>query len=221
MTKYASCRVERGYLKKGYEHIIGIDEVGRGAVAGPVAVGVAVSTGAKSPKMLADSKLLSQAQRQTLLPGIKEYTSGRVYVGLATNSEVDSYGITVALRLAAFRALPKLKHSIILLDGVHNWLDYDPEWHSSMIKSGVLTKKVYLPEVKTIKGGDRKVSIIAAASVYAKEYRDSIMRELSKEYPHYSLERNKGYLTSEHTAGVRKYGLSSIHRESFINADAL
>lgn len=215
MKTTPSISLESFYLNNGYKYVIGIDEVGRGAMAGPVMVGVAVTLGSQSPQGLADSKLLSKRQRANLIDGLKKYTKNRLYIGSATVNEIDKFGINTALRIAALRALPVLKNSIILLDGTYDWLSCEEGWQEKMINESILNERKKIPNVIMVKKGDRDVSILAAASVYAKEARDTVMLELSTVYPDYKFDDNKGYLTAEHKNAIIARGYSAQHRKSY------
>lgn len=192
----------------GNEVVIGIDEVGRGAVAGPVAVGAyAVFAGTTEfPEGLRDSKLLSEKRREAIAPMLTEW--GRGAVGYATAAEIDEHGITAMLGEAARRALLELHHAgvavdqaVILLDGSHDWL------------TPVLRAPL---NVTTRVGADRSCASVAAASVQAKVARDALMREAHDAAPHYSWSSNKGYGAAAHYAGIAEHGLTDLHRKTWI-----
>lgn len=200
--------VEAAWFAAGAELVIGIDEVGRGAIAGPVAVGVhAVLAGtAAFPEGLRDSKLLSEKKRELLAPFVAEWGSGAV--GFGTAAEIDARGITAMLGEAARRALLELHatgvpvdRAVILLDGSHDWL------------SPVLQRPL---DVRTRVGADRACASVAAASVRAKVRRDALMREAHAAHPHYAWDSNKGYGARAHYAGIEAHGLTELHRRSWI-----
>ena len=195
---------------QGARFVIGCDEVGRGAIAGPVGVGVCVvdvSVGAH-PAGLRDSKMLSEKRREELAPlaaGWALYSA----VGLATAEEVDSLGIMVSLGLAGKRALTQLfelgasiTESVLLLDGSFDWL------------SPVLTTPL---RVRTRVKADRDCASVAAASVVAKVHRDRLMIGYDAEYPGYGWSGNKGYGSSEHYAAIDRQGASALHRKTWLH----
>lgn len=203
-----SLEVEHACFSAGATVVIGVDEVGRGAIAGPVAVGVhAVDAGTREfPAGLRDSKLLSEARRVELAPRVVSWGDGAV--GYASAAEIDAHGIVASLGMAARRALRLLRtagidpaRALILLDGTHDWL--------SAAAEGPL-------EVRTVAGGDRRCASIAAASVRAKVARDALMREAHEESPHYGWNSNKGYGATVHRAGIAEFGLTALHRRSWI-----
>lgn len=193
---------------RGAELVIGIDEVGRGAIAGPVAVGVhAISVGTLSfPDGLRDSKLLSEKKREALAPLLRAWGQGSV--GYASAAEIDERGITWALGEAGRRGLLRLHESglpiaeaLILVDGSHDWL--------TPVLRAPLT-------VQTMVGGDRACASVAAASVHAKVERDAIMRAAHETSPHYAWASNKGYGAKAHYEGIASHGLTELHRKTWI-----
>lgn len=199
---------ERACFGAGNEVVIGLDEVGRGAIAGPVAVGAyAVFAGTTEfPAGLRDSKLLSEKRREALAPTLETWGTGAV--GFATASEIDAYGITAMLGEAARRALLELHaagiavdRAVVLLDGSHDWL-------SPVLRSPL--------NVTTRVGADRACASVAAASVVAKVARDALMRDAHEATPHYSWASNKGYGAAAHYAGIAEHGLTEHHRKTWI-----
>jgi ribonuclease HII len=193
----------------GHARVAGLDEVGRGAWAGPLTVGVAVvRRGADErsmPAWLRDSKQLSEARREDIFESVGAWC-GEWAVGHAWPGECDEWGMTVAWRLAAERALGRLQRvpDALLIDGPHNLLrrpDGDPE--------------AFAGSVQPITGGDARCASVAAASVLAKVVRDRLMRGESPHFPAYGFERNKGYPSPSHQTALRGYGLSAIHRRSW------
>jgi ribonuclease HII len=199
----------------GARFVIGCDEVGRGAIAGPVAVGlcvVDVSVG-PHPKGLRDSKMLTEKRREELAPlaaGWALYSA----VGLATADEVDEVGIMISLGLAGKRALAQLHElgasiteSVLLLDGSFDWL-------TPVLKSPL--------RVRTRIKADRDCASVAAASVVAKVHRDRLMIDYDAQYPGYGWIGNKGYGSSEHFAAIERQGPSALHRKTWLHPrDAL
>ncbi|GAA2187461.1 ribonuclease HII [Leucobacter alluvii] len=212
-TKDPTLDVERAFFAAGAQIVIGIDEVGRGAIAGPVAVGVhAVVAGTHSfPDGLRDSKLLSEKRRDAIAPLVHAWGAGAV--GFASAEEIDTQGITTMLGHAARRALLQLRatgvpveRSVILLDGAHDWL------------SAVLRAPL---DIRTRVGADRECASVAAASVRAKVSRDALMREADAAHPEYAWASNKGYGAKAHFAGIATNGLTELHRHTWIKLSAI
>ena len=181
---------------------IGIDEVGRGAVFGPVFSAAVVLNEKKilSLKKLGvkDSKKLTQKKRNLLFPQIISLSSD-YGLGQSSVREIDQFGIRFATELSMIRAVKKLrdKPSTLLIDGP---LPLRP-WKGNQLN---------------IISGDSKFTSIAAASIIAKVTRDFLMERLEKKYPEYHISKNKGYGTKEHFSRLKKYGLSHLHRKSFL-----
>lgn len=201
--------VETELIASGAPFVIGCDEVGRGAVAGPVAVGMAVvdATHTSIPTGLRDSKMLSEKKRAFLAPEVATWALHSA-VGLASPQEVDDVGIITALGLAAKRALGLLHEQglavasgAILLDGNHDYL------------SPTLTHPL---DVRTRVKGDRDCASIAAASVVAKVHRDTMMVAEHAKTPVYEWQSNKGYGSVAHLEAIRAHGVTSIHRRTWL-----
>lgn len=193
-------RVEKTLLRSGVRRLAAIDEVGRGALAGPVTVGVVVVTPSigRVPAGLRDSKLLTPAARAALLPPIRRWAREHA-VGSASAAEIDDVGILGGLRLAATRALTTLDAvDAILLDGNLNYL------------VGCCDLPVYT-RVK----GDLTCAAVSAASVLAKTDRDAHMIAIAPTHRVYAFEENKGYATASHIAALRDHGPSGVHRTSW------
>ncbi len=192
----ASYRKENKLRRQGAILVAGIDEVGRGALAGPLVAGVVVLP-ANSRLTLYDSKLISAARRQQLSSQIQNSAIG-YGLGWVTNNEIDEYGLGWALREAYLRALEDmaLEVSQIIIDGSVNYLD-DFEICQTLVKA------------------DQSVSCVAAASIIAKVARDEYMQKLCKQYPQYCYDTNVGYGTKTHREAIAKHGLTDIHRKSF------
>lgn len=195
--------------------LVGMDEVGRGAIAGPVSVGVvAIDESCRSaPAGVKDSKLLSAAARQRLVPHLERWSLAWG-VGHAWPEEIDSIGIMAALRLAGQRALAQVElvPDLVILDGHHDWLS-DPS------REGLLafadSDAPEQPPVRTLIKADRSCSSVAAASVLAKVARDAWMVQMAPQYPSYQWEINKGYAAPEHVAALRQHGTCELHRRSW------
>ncbi len=182
---------------EGFAVVAGMDEVGRGPLAGPMSVGVVIlPAGFAEP--VVDSKLLSPQQRMEKAIAIR---AGALSFAVAhvEPEYIDTHGVTASLREAGRRALAQLKLSpdIILLDGRHNFLAADTP-------------------VRTLIKGDQISASIAAASILAKVERDDLMREYAHMYPEYGFETHVGYGTPRHIAALKKYGATPIHRQSFL-----
>jgi len=214
---FPTLSLERELWASGARFIIGMDEVGRGAIAGPVAVGVALLDSneprveAAWPANLKDSKLLSEKARNDILLPIEEWVSGFA-VGMATANEIDSKGIVSALALSASRALESLLQdatlrqaiardgAVIILDGSHNWLG---------------AKASGIPVVVRTKA-DRDCVSVAAASVISKVERDNLMIELAATFSEYGFEGHKGYASESHIQAIRAIGPSTEHRHTWL-----
>jgi ribonuclease HII len=222
--------IEEMFFSTGHALVAGMDEVGRGAWAGPLTVGVVVVESACGiqPAGLRDSKDLSEKAREAIFPAVAGWC--RTWsIGHATNSECDDLGMTGALRLAARNAIkalsPHLMPSALILDGAVNFLADGPQLAGIDARrdAGVMDASVDAGmsvgigamEVKAMPHADSTCASVAAASVLAKVTRDRIMRTLAELYPVYDLDRCKGYHSPAHVMGLASYGLSDIHRRSW------
>lgn len=191
--------LERELLEQ-HGSIIGIDEVGRGALAGPVAVGAFFFTSeqlAGMPDGLKDSKLISEPKRAPVADLVGKW--GQHAIGMASVGEIEDQGITRALALAASRALERLPSAgLLLLDGSHNWLgsDFGP--------------------VRVQTKADRDCGSVAAASVVSKVERDGLMVGLDQHFPQFGFAKNKGYSSPGHIAALREHGPIDEHRRSWL-----
>jgi ribonuclease HII len=195
--------------------VAGIDEVGRGAWAGPVSVGVVVHCfDRRPPTGIRDSKLLSEARREELYPRVARWCTAWA-VGHAGPLECDHLGMTAALRLAARRALAELPAmpDVVLLDGGHDYVT-DPDHDAEA--AGPPT-----PVIRTVVRGDMTCLSIAAASILAKVTRDRMMRSWAESFPPFDFDRNKGYPSPSHRTALSGFGLTSIHRRSWSFVDDL
>ncbi|RYV51776.1 ribonuclease HII [Pengzhenrongella frigida] len=215
-----SLRHERALLGAGALVVVGMDEVGRGALAGPVSVGVVAvaATTRTCPRGVADSKLLTAAARTALLPALSRWGLARA-VGHASAAEIDAFGLIVALRLAGQRALAQVADligpaAVVLLDGSHDWLS-TPAQGELFAPPTVSGPETPSPVVHMLVKADRTCASVAAASVLAKCERDALMTELAARHPSYGWENNKGYGSPEHLAALRTHGASPLHRVSW------
>jgi ribonuclease HII len=210
-----SLRVERALQRDGHRVLAGMDEVGRGALAGPVTVGVVIidETCRTAPQGVKDSKLLAPHARERMVPRIERWALGHA-VGHASADEIDEIGIIAALRLAGCRALAAtgIRPDLVILDGNHDWLT-SPE------DVGLLAfaheERVDTPPVTTMIKADLKCSSVAAASVLAKVERDDLMVGLSADHPAYGWGFNKGYAAPEHVDALTRVGPCELHRRSW------
>ena len=222
---FPTLSLEQAEFDLGARFVIGIDEVGRGALFGPVTVGVAVLevdkhggavAGSENawPSALADSKLMSEKAREATFTPVGEWVSAWA-VGSASNEEIDRLGITPCLALAARRAIQDLHTEIrakiaaapgsalAILDGSHNWL-------------GDTLGPV---AVKVQTKADRDCVSVAAASVLAKVTRDRAMVDLSRQKPAleaYGIAGNKGYSSQQHIDALRELGPTVLHRKTWL-----
>lgn len=199
--------------------VLAVDEVGRGAAAGPASVGVLrlADPLPKPPAGLADSKTLSPSRRRALAVEVESWLP--VAVAHASPAEVDEWGISLALTLAFRRALATLsvpESAVVLLDGSYDWANPKP----TLLLPSELVHAVPL-QVETMVRGDASCTAIAAASIVAKVVRDSLMDDLATRHPGYGWEKNKGYLSESHVAGLRALGFSTEHRRSWSYAKVL
>ena len=180
--------------------VVGVDEVGRGAWAGPLSVGVAIVPRDRRVYKIRDSKMLTEDEREALFERVASWCDDWA-VGHASPRECDELGMSEAQRLAARRALDNLQQTPdhVILDG--NW--------------------DFVGGARKIVRGDRTSLSIAAASILAKVTRDREMRSKAPEYPGYNFEANKGYPCPIHKAALQAMGPSSVHRRSWVFMDHL
>jgi len=175
--------------------LAGVDEVGRGTLAGPVVAAAVILDYNNIPEGIKDSKKIVKRKREQICKDI--LSSSITSIGLVTSGEIDKINILKASLLAMKRAIEDLKKkpNIVLIDG-----SYTPE--------------ISIQSKSIIKGDNKSISI-AAASIVAKVYRDNLMTEYSKKYPGYLWEKNSGYGTKEHLEAIKNLGVTPIHRISF------
>lgn len=202
---FPNLSLEQTLFDSGAKYLLGIDEVGRGAIAGPVAVGVVLIDASKLtepwPAKLRDSKLISEKVREELFEPTGAWVS-QWAVGMASAKEIDDYGIVWALEASAKRAVDQLSIEfdsvMAILDGSHNWLARAP-FH-----------------VQVQPKADRDCASVAAASVLAKVTRDRLMVELAQDHSAYGFDGHKGYASAAHMAAIRELGPSSEHRVTWL-----
>lgn len=194
---------ERGFWSRGIHRVAGLDEVGRGPLAGPVVAAAVVLTPGSDICGADDSKKLTALQRAALATEIL-HSAAAVAIGAASAPEIDRINIRRATALAMRRALRRLPlvPDHILVDGLAV-PELGLEWQTAVV------------------GGDHQVHSIACASIVAKVCRDRLMERLAIRYPQYGWERNKGYATDEHREALHRHGPSPHHRRSFQTVDQL
>jgi ribonuclease HII len=197
-------RVERALLREAGPGTLlaAIDEVGRGALAGPVAVGVVVidADTAAAPRGVRDSKECDPATRERLAPQVRAWAPHSA-VGMSSSSEIDAIGIVGALSLAAVRAINAIgwRPELVLLDGKHDWM-------SRVIPGSRVVTRIQ---------ADATCAAVAAASILAKVARDTHMVALAERHPDYGWSANKGYAAPDHVAALERLGPTSLHRVSW------
>jgi ribonuclease HII len=187
---------EKMYYRRGYQKIAGVDEVGRGPLAGPVVAAAVILPRDGIGFELFDSKQISSKKREELYPSILKEALG-VGIGVVGQEEIDRINIFQATLRAMGSAIESLPFppDFLLIDGTQ----------------GV---KFCLPQ-KSIPKGDRLSNSIAAASIVAKVTRDHMMEEYHRQYPQYDFAKHKGYGTKQHRRAIEKFGICAIHRKSF------
>jgi ribonuclease HII len=194
--------VEQDLWTRGHEVVVGIDEVGRGAWAGPLMVGAAILPRTGRVNGVRDSKLLTESERERLFERIGAWCDAWS-VGAASQQECDRLGMSAAQRLAARRAVEGLAvvPDIAVIDG--RWDFVSP----------------CVPNVELVVKADLRCLSVAAASILAKVTRDREMREHAPNFPHWSFETNKGYPCPVHKSALLGYGPSAIHRRTWVFMD--
>ncbi|WP_430867118.1 ribonuclease HII [Demequina aurantiaca] len=220
-----SLEYEAALWDSGARVVVGIDEVGRGALAGPVSVGVvALERCDDWPVGLADSKLLSPKRREAMNAVLADYGLARA-VGHASPQEIDDVGIVAALRLAGNRALATIAAvgvtvDAILLDGKHDWLTppaddlFAADAGQDDVSLGT-ADEAPLPPVTMVIKGDNLCASIAAGSVIAKVERDALMAQAHVRHPEFGWDGNKGYGAEGHLNAIRTHGATDEHRRSW------
>lgn len=194
---FSLMELESGLRAEGYALICGVDEAGRGPLAGPVCAAAVILPPDVELPGLNDSKKLSEKKRELLFPLIQEQAVAWS-VAFASVEEIEELNILRATFLAMNRAIAGLnvKPDLALIDGNQN-------------------REIAMPS-RTVVHGDARCACIAAASILAKVSRDRLMKELAVRYPQYGFEKHKGYGTKAHYAALREYGPCPIHRRSFL-----
>lgn len=201
-AKAPTRRIEQGLWAEGCEIVVGIDEVGRGAWAGPLMVGAAVLPRDRRVNGVRDSKLLTEAERERLFERVAGWCETWA-VGAASQDECDRLGMSAAQKLAARRAVEALAvvPDVAVVDG--KWDFVSPT----------------VRRVERVVGADRRCLSVAAASILAKVVRDREMRRQAPDFPHWSFDSNKGYPCPAHKTALLGYGPSAIHRRTWVFMD--
>ena len=195
MTAYNLYHYEDLLYEKGVKYIAGIDEAGRGPLAGPVVAAAVILKKGSKLELVDDSKKLTEKQREKALEEIKSHALA-IGIGIASVEEIDRINIYRAAREAMQSAIKqlKIKPEFLLIDAMPMEID--------------------IPSESIIKGDQKSISI-AAASIIAKTTRDQYMIEMDKIFPQYNFKQHKGYGTKEHIELIKKYGYTPIHRKSY------
>ncbi len=228
--KYPNFNEEKRLWKKGYGFVVGLDEVGRGPLAGPVvAAAVLINLKFKNQNAklqfkikkldkISDSKKLSEKQREFFYNILTNHEKIKWGIGVVSEKIIDKINILEATKLAMVKAIvnlkskcqnpnvksnPKFKVDFLILDG------------NFKIDTSRFRQGFGEPRQKSIIKGDQKVFSISAASIIAKVTRDRVMEKYDKKYPQYGFKKHKGYPTKAHFASLKKFGPCSIHRKSF------
>lgn len=197
MSEVNMWEIEQSYFERGFKFICGVDEAGRGPLAGPVCAAAVILPANIDIPGLNDSKKLSDKRRRELFPVIQEQALAYA-IAFASHTEIDDINILQATYLAMERAI--------------NQLDIRPE---IALIDGNRAKDFGIP-VETVVHGDSRSASIAAASILAKVTRDDVMLKMAEEYPQYGFEIHKGYGTKAHYAALEKHGDCPIHRKTFL-----
>ena len=189
--------------RKGYKCVVGLDEAGRGPLAGPVVAAAVAVLGYKKIKIknINDSKKLSEKQRESVYKILTNHPQIQWGIGIVLEKMIDKINILQATKTAMKKAIKKMQPDFLLLDG------------NFKIKSEI-------PQKSVIKG-DQKVMSIAMASIIAKVTRDRLMQKYHKKYPRYGFDKHKGYPTKAHFANLQKFGPCKIHRKTFYPVSTL
>lgn len=191
-------RYEKELYQKGYQAIAGIDEVGRGPLAGPVVTACVILPKDCKIRHLNDSKKIPKKHHEEIYEEVLARALG-VGIGIVDNDTIDRVNIYEATKLGMLQAIEQMKGEVTKPD----YLLID-----------AMQLDTPIPQLSLIKGDANSLSI-AAASIVAKVTRDRMMAEYAKEYPGYAFDKNVGYGTKDHLAGLKQYGVTPIHRKSF------
>lgn len=193
---YPNFNEEKSLQKKGFKCVIGLDEAGRGPLAGPVvAAAVCIKNSGDFLKGINDSKKLSEKQREDFYKILINHKDIEWGIGIVSEKAIDKINILEATKLAMKKSIKNLNPDFLILDGNFKL-------------------NINLPQKSVIKG-DMKVISISSASIIAKVTRDKIMNKYNKKYPQYGFDKHKGYGTAHHIKMIKKNGACAIHRKTF------
>jgi len=222
---YPNFKEEKILWEKGFKYVAGIDEVGRGPLAGPVVAGAVLIMNYEARSMknelrgVKDSKQLSEKQREKLFEKLVNHKDVKWGVGIASEKIIDKINILEATKLAMAKAIKDLgiKVDYLLIDGNFSLADKlflrgEPLCGAPSSRKSLSAR--LLPQKSIIKG-DQKVFSISVASIIAKVTRDRLMQKLHKKYPQYGFDKHKGYGTKQHLDAIKKHGPCKIHRKTF------
>lgn len=189
--------IEKNYFDLGYNLVAGLDEAGRGPLAGPIVAAAVILPKEELIIGVNDSKKLSEKKRDELYKKIQD-TALAIGVGIVNNRKIDEINIFNATKLAMKRAINslKIKPEFLLIDALD-------------------ITDINIEQESIVKGDSRSISI-ASASIIAKVTRDNMVKSYDKEYPQYNFSKHKGYGTKEHYEAIRKHGITPLHRKSFL-----
>lgn len=196
-----SLKEENRIKKQGYTYVLGLDEAGRGPLAGPVSAAAVYYTGKAPIPGVTDSKKISAKKRETLSFILTNHPCVFWGLGLVSSSEIDQINILEATKLAMERAIADLEEKYKIK------ADY-------LILDGKMQLNLPVNQISIIKA-DEKIFSVSAASIIAKVARDRLMLKMAKKYPEYGFEKHKGYGTKLHLERIKKYGPCLIHRKTF------
>jgi ribonuclease HII len=210
---------EKKLWKKGYKFVIGVDEVGRGAFAGPVTVGAVIFPVNFKSEFLShinDSKVLSPDKRSAVSPLIKKHL---IYsISTVSEKHINKLGIGKATEMAFRKSVSSIMKKVLCIESINKEKYLIHNTKCFLLVDGFHIKNVSgigLRNQKAIIKGDKKSFSIAAASIIAKVHRDNLMVKLAQSYPEYGFEIHKGYGTKMHRDKIKKHGLSEVHRTIF------
>jgi ribonuclease HII len=204
--------IERAFWKRGLFSLVGVDEAGRGPLAGPVVAGAVIfpyelcQKFPKDLKGLTDSKQLSESEREDFFEAIKCHAKA-FGIGIVSPQTIDEINILQATMQAMTIAVEQVVASLAANDESPDVLLIDGNYFRTSLPY----------EFKTVIEGDAKSRLIAAASVLAKVTRDHIMKDLHEHFPQYNFKQHKGYATREHRAALKQHGPSPVHRKTFLH----
>ncbi len=223
VQKYILCRSmknsvlqhEQQLWQSGKQFVCGVDEVGRGAYAGPVVVGAVLfspTVTLEALRGITDSKLLTHQQREAILPNIQKIAQSHA-VGVASVEEIDSIGLSEALHLALARAIAHLSCTPEYILSDANLMKSSGQ--HTLFSDNFIAQTLGGIPFSCFKKGELVSVSIAAASIVAKVYRDNILVALGEEFPEYRFAEHKGYGTEKHVEALKQYGVTCHHRKSF------